>query len=199
MTKERILTMVKQYINSNDLRTLNELVSGLESDIRDENNKKRGTGNLAKAMKDCMKVNTYRSDFQKAWIHNGRTVVTNGYYMIMSGAEVELPMNEKAPINIEPWIDGYYSTNYEVVKTPTMADVKTKIALDKSEGLTNLYYTIEREDGRLITLDAKYLLTMLMATPDAVITASRDNVNSPIYFNSPADLTFGMLCPIRVK
>ena len=197
MTKTKILEMVKQYTMDQDLRTLNELITGLESDIMDENNKANGKSNVAKTIKAITgSKENIREQYQTAWIHNGRVTALDGYRLISTSEPVKVPLQETAPINADSLINAFYQTNHEELPTPSIGDVKTKIALDKANGVKNSLWIWD--DGTFrIAVNAKYLLDMLTADPFATIRATQGNATAPIYFNDPEALVFGILLPVR--
>ena len=198
MTKTKILEMVKQYTLDQDLRTLNDLIKGLESDIMDENNKANGKSNVAKAIKAITgsKANI-REQFQTAWIHNGRLTATDGYRLISTSELVNVPIQDTPPINADKLINAFWEVNHEELPTPAIGDVKTKIALDKANGEKESHWIWD--DGTFrIAVNAKYLLDMLLADPFATIRATKSNATAPIYFNDPEALVFGILLPVRI-
>ena len=197
MTKTKILEMVKQYTMDQDLRTLNELITGLESDIMDENNKANGKSNVAKAIKAITgNKENIREAYQTAWIINGRTVACDGYRLISTSEPVKVPSQDTPPINFNPLIDAFYEVNHTELPTPSIGDVKTKIALDKANGVKNSLWIWD--DGTFrIAVNAKYLLDMLTADPFATIRATQGKAKFPIYFNDPEALVFGILLPVR--
>ena len=197
MTKTKILEMVKQYTMDQDLRTLNELITGLESDIMDENNKANGKSNVARSIKAITgNKENIREAYQTAWIINGRTVACDGYRLISTSEPVKVSTQDTPPINFNPLIDAFYEVNHTELPTPSIGDVKTKIALDKANGVKNSLWIWD--DGTFrIAVNAKYLLDMLTADPFATIRATQGNATAPIYFNDPEALVFGILLPVR--
>ena len=198
MTKTKILEMIKESIKNQSVFILNDLVSALESDIMDENNKANGKSNVAKAIKAITgnKAN-FREDFQTAWIHKDRVTALDGYRLISTAEPVNVPIQDTPPINADKLINAFWEVNHEELSTPSIGDVKTKIALDKANGEKVSHWIWD--DGTFkIAVNAKYLLDMLLADPFSTIRATQGNTTAPIYFNDPEALVFGILLPVRI-
>ncbi len=198
MNKQAILKEVQKYLVKGDLAILNDLGDRLKEDIRDEANKLNGKAQLARSMKAILKEKDIREDLKKAWKEDFRVVVCDGYRLIATGEEVQLPMNDKAPLKGENLWGSFYHIYHEEVLVPTAGQVKALLDIKKALGQHPLY-EFKRKDGQSIWVDAKYLLTMVQAMPDARVYLDRDSRISPVFFNSPEDLTFGLVLPVRVS
>ena len=198
MTKTTILEMVKEYAKTQDLRIMNDLIRGLEEDIRTENNKANGKSNVAKAIKAITgsKENT-RDQYKTAWLHNGRITALDGYHMITTSEPVNVELQDNAPINVTPFLEGFGYATLEELETPSIGDLKTKIAMDKAEGKKGSLWIWE-DGSTKIAVNTKYLLDMLTADPFATIRMTAGNATAPIYFNDPDALVFGILLPVRI-
>ena len=198
MTKTSILEMVKEYAKTQDLRIMNDLIRGLEEDIRTENNKANGKSNVAKAIKAITgsKENT-RDQYKTAWLHNGRITALDGYRMITTSEPVNVELQDNAPINVTPHLEGFAYATLEELETPSIGDLKTKIAMDKAEGKKGSLW-IWGDGSTKIAVNTKYLLDMLTADPFATIRMTAGNGLAPIYFNDPDALVFGIILPVRI-
>ena len=197
MTKTKILEMIKESIKNQSVFILNDLVTALESDIRDEANKANGKSNVARSIKAITgNKENIREAYQTAWIINGRTVACDGYRLISTSEPVQVSTQDTPPINFNPLIDAFYEVIHTELPTPSIGDVKTKIALGKANGEKNSLWIWD--DGTFkISVNAKYLLDMLLADPFATIRATQGKETAPIYFNDPEALVFGILLPVR--
>ena len=198
MKKTSILEMVKEYAQTQDLRIMNDLIRGLEEDIRNENNKANGKSNVAKAIKAITgnKENT-RDQFKTAWLHNGRITALDGYHMITTSEPVNVELQDNAPINVTPVLEGFAYATLEELETPSIGDLKTKIAMDKAEGKKGSLW-IWDDGSTKIAVNTKYLLDMLTADPFSTIRMTAGKPLEKIYFNDPDALVFGILLPVRI-
>lgn len=172
------------------------LCAMLQEDIRQENNKNNGKANVAKAMnniiKNAIKINKYKKEFHGAIIKDGCQYVTDAYRIIKLYNPIDIQeAPEQNTFDFEKLLKGARE-NQEELKTPTISELKTHIEIEKvkDKNNTKIYYDFGENKPMV---DAKYLLDILTAFPDAKIYAN--GVMGILYFKD--ELGEAILCPIR--
>ena len=180
----------------NKIESLINLCAMLQEDIRQETNKNNGKANVAKAMnniiKNAMKLYEYKKELHGAIIKDGCQYVTDAYRIIKLYNPIDIQeAPEQNTFDFEGLLKGARE-NKEELKTPTISELKTHIEIEKAKNKNNtkIYYYFGENKPMI---DAKYLLDILTAFPDAKIYANGAMGN--LYFKD--ELGEAILCPIR--
>lgn len=198
MTNERMLKLVNDYINNQDLTIINELKQGIEDNIRTAANKKVNM-NLARSMNNILKSARKERPGHKTnygFYHNEWLVACDGYRFIQTKEPIELETTDEPPLNIDGIIEkvGYG----DLLIVPTIQELNAHIKIEKakmprgSKVLIDLPY--ERYPNDSVTVNAEYLKDMLTATNYEFIKHEHATYN-PIEFT--AKTVYGILLPIR--
>lgn len=222
MTKTSIYQAINKYVNSMEnisdaeaifkavkarqtmtgavpaVFTLSNLLIALEDDIRAENAKTSGKGNLHKAASRIIK-NASSEKMKGAMMQDGKQFVCDGYRLLIIDNPLDLPappVPGGEDFKIQPVI-GPCRLYDMPLDLPSIPDIKAYITLEKAKRTSKhkkpIYY--DMGDG-LPAMNAEYLLTMLEADPAFIVTWS-GKTTTPIYFKG--DGIEGILCPIRKK
>lgn len=181
------------------------LISDLEADIREENNKARGCGNLNKLAKAIFKSAPPASKMmQYAKIDNGVQFILDGYRIVGFYEPLDLPDYDacKDKDNLPPeWFKISHileATEYDDEKPlqmPTVAELKAEIKIAKSKSKSKgLRFMWKFENGPAV--NAQFLLDFMEGFPDMKIYASENKpMANPLYME--AEKGMGILLPIK--
>ena len=185
---------------SQDLQLIN-LLKLLQQDIAAQENKKSGRGNLQKAMdaivknakKKAQNINLY------GYAREGDyTVVCDGYRVIRTKEEIQYTEQVEGFPAVSKMTEEARQNAVNELIMPTIGDLKAYIKLmkaeDKKTKCLGILYTFEGEGEQQPTVDAEYLLDILIAFPDA--RGKFANLISPIYFEG--EQGDGIILPIRI-
>lgn len=198
MTNERMLKLVNDYINTQDLTAINELKQGIEENIRTAANKKVNM-NLARSMNNVLKLakKAPNKTLHYAFKTDGWLTVCDGYRFIRTKQLIELETTNEKPEFIKNIIDTMNA--YDRVIVPTIQELNAHIKIEKAKlkrgesVLIDLHYT-QYEDT--VTVNAEYLKDILIASEYEFINHEHGK-NGPIEFISPQ--VHSILLPIRTK
>jgi len=163
------------------------LCAALRDDMRRKANKAEGKANIEKAMRAIIKnAPEYQKSLQGAIIIDGKQYVCDGYRAIRINTPIDLPI---PPVPCTFDIAGHFAeaqvNAVKPLETPSLGDLKTHIKLKKAENKFNRGKNapiIMWKFGRdLPSVNAVYLLDILTAFPDALITYSTSH--APLYFS----------------
>lgn len=200
---KRLIEMVDTECNVNPA-LYNKLIEDLKADIRTDNNKARGCGNLAKLAKAIFKsAPENQKMMQYSHIENDIQFILDGYRIAGFYEHIDLPDYEKdAPDTLPPeWfkvskiIDGVEYDDECPITLPTIAELKTAIKIERTKSKSRgLRYMWKFENGPAV--NAQYLLDFMEAFPDAKIYASANKpMFNPLYID--AEKGMGILLPIN--
>ena len=198
MTNERMLKLVNDYINTQDLTVINELKQGIEENIRTAANKKVNM-NLARSMNNILK--SAKKENSRTQLHygfkNGHwTVVCDGYRLIQTSQNIELEMVDEPPINVD---NIFEKQGYDCLSIPTLQELNAHIKIEKAKlkrgetVLIDLHYT-QYEDT--ITVNAEYLKDILTAGHYDIVNHNHGTYNPITFISSTIQ---AILLPIRTK
>lgn len=205
MTKEKILErLVNIQIGEGsyfDMGLYRELIHDIEQDIREENNKTRGLGNLNKLAKAIFKsASTNRSEMmQYANTVNGVQYVLDGYRIAGFYNALDLPewSDTKDPrpfYDIAKILDNVEYDDEAPLELPTVSELKTEIKLAKAKNPKKHCFIWKFENGPAV--NAQFLLDFMQAYTDMRIYASAINkLTYPLYIES--EYGMGILLPIK--
>lgn len=163
------------------------LCAALRDDMRRKANKADGKANIEKAMRAIIKnVPEHLTSFQGAFVIDGKQYVCDNYRAIRLNTPIDLPTS---PVPCTFDIAGRFAeaqaNAVKPLETPSLGALKAHIKLKKAENKFNRGKNapiIMWKFGRdLPSVNAVYLLDILTAFPDALITYSINH--APLYFS----------------
>lgn len=195
-----MLTLVNEFMKGQDYSKLMALRTGLEDKIRAQANKANGKANIARTFKAVCK-SAERQDLKTAWVDkdSGYKIACDGYRFIAHKGDLAVPLHDPDYDGLKVMgMTGSYEKKHEIQEAPTQGEVKAKIDLAKATDNKPLW-KFTTENGNEVYIDAKFLLEMLWAMPDATLYIPTERNNDPVYMNEPwNDETFGLILPIRI-
>ena len=162
------------------------LCAVLRDDMRREANKAAGKANIEKAMRAIIKnAPEYQKPLQGAIIIDGKQYVCDGYRAIRINTPIDLPIPpEPCTFDIAGHFAEAQANAVKPLETPSLGDLKAHIKLKKAENKAKYgkgeYILWDFGEGRPV-VNAIYLLDILTAFPDALITYSTNH--APLYFS----------------
>ena len=201
---KRLVEMVDSECNVNPA-LYNQLMEDLKADIRMDNNKAKGCGNLAKLAKAIFKSAPESSkSMQYAHTENGIQWILDGYRIAGFYEAIDLPEYDdyKEKCNLSPtWFDvSKIIDGVEYDETPlplpTIGELKSEIKIAKAGKPRGIRVMCKLECGPLV--NAQFLLDFMEAFPDMKIYPSANRMyNSPLFIESEKGV--GILLPIHMK
>ena len=187
---------------------LQNLITEVESEIRDECNKEAGKSSVAKAaqriLKNAQACQPTRPAFHKAYRSHRALSICDGFRAVRFNLDTapildEHPENYHDYIDVDRIIDGF-TGNDVPVNVPSLGElrafIKTEKARLKAKGQKGVRLILMEGTETEIHLDAQFLLDMLEALPGATVSAARRNTaTSGVYFK--AENGDGVLLPLR--
>lgn len=202
---KRLVEMVDSECNVNPA-LYNQLMEDLKADIRMDNNKAKGCGNLAKLAKAMFKeAPENRKEMHYAHTTNNIQFVLDGYRIAGFYEPIDLPeyddYKEKENMmptwyNVAPMFDNLEYDDEAPLQLPTIGELKAGIKIAKAGKPRGIRIMWKFECGPLV--NAQYLLDFMEAFPDMKIYASANKpFVSPLFID--AEKGMGILLPIHMK
>ena len=185
--------------------SLQNLITEVEGEIRDECNKENGKGSIYKAAERILKVTqgSSRECLHKAYRGKKGVLICDCFRAVRFNLDtapvlVEHPAGYDYP-DIDRIIDGS-KYNDVPVNVPSLGDlrafIKTEKARLKAKNEKGVRLILMEGTETEIHLNAQFLLDMLEALPGATVTASKQRTKmSAVYFK--AENGDGVLLPLR--
>ena len=189
-----------------DYSKFRQLIEDLEADIRTDNNKASGNGNLAKLAKAIFKTAPkFQKLMQYSHIEDGIQFILDGYRIAGFYEHIDIPDFDacKEHDNLPPkWFDVskiINSIEYDderPLQLPTIGQLKADIKIAKAGKPRGVSVMWRFENGPCV--NAQFLLEFMEAYPDIKIYASVNKpMVSPLYVS--AEKGMGILLPIHMK
>jgi len=188
---------------SSGVPALITLCAALRDDMRTEANKSCGKANVEKAMRAIIKnAPDHKRQLQGAIVKGGKQYACDGHRAIRLNTPIDLPAPPvPCTIDFERIFDEARHNATMPLETPTLGELKSYIKTKKAEYKAK--YGRKANDKTILwdfgkdrpVVDAVYLLDILTAFPDAVITYS--TMTGPLYFcHTDGE---AVLMPVRMK
>lgn len=188
--------------------TLQNLITEVEGEIRDECSREAGKSSVAKAaqriLKNAQACQSARPCFHKAYRSKNTLSLCDGFRAVRFNLDTAPTLDEHPEnydyIDVDRIIDGAKDNSVQVLLTRDIVElrayIKTEKARLKAKKEKRVKLIVTDGYGLEIHLDAEYLLDMLEALPGATVTASRQKTQtSALYFK--AENGDGVLLPLR--
>lgn len=197
MKAEKVLARVNDIVmitdaNTNTASELQKFAKELEEQVRMEYAASTGKASIAKAMRDVLELARKEHKMlalQYAWIDNeGRQCVCDGYRAIRLWNPVPLeerPNDAGNPINLDKIIPSTLH-DYNAIPLPTRGELKAFIATERALYGKKHVPIWDIANGEF-AVDARYLLTLVDALPDATeiyYSSTCDGRRKPLYMQS---------------
>lgn len=213
MNKERIIATLESIKRSQNLgiteyNAVCDIIAEAVTELQREVNKSRGCASLEKpfmsVLKDAVRASGYDLPLNRAVKHEGRTWVCDGYRILATAENIDLPENTGADADNYPKVwDIMSQTEAETAGTvqelPTAAEIKqgikaaterAKLAGKKAKDIRPVY---RFPDG--YSVNARFLLDLVTATGAGTMRYA--GAVKPAYAESEDGQTKGLLLPIR--